>query len=442
MSPRLSIIIPVYREPVEICRCLAYLAGCPDIELAQLIVVDGDDGSSRTPDTILPVETIIVPPGRGGQLNAGAARARSDVLLFLHVDTRPPRSFVRRVVHSVRSRPAGAFDLHIESGSPVVRMISVSGMIRSRLTRIPYGDQVQFITRGLFERIGGFPHEPLMEDVALMDRIREAGASIRILRPPAVTSGRRWRTEGAVRTTLRNWRIMLAYRSGISPAALRGRYRPQAEIDCPDTLAVFFRALRPGRVKTRLAQEAGDAAALALYEAMLRDLKKAVRIRAVRMVPFIDEPLGGRSVFADPVPQIGENLWERMTDAMERSFAGGSSRVVLVGSDIPGLSRGLLRLAFTSLSTADIVLGPSTDAGFYLLGARHTIPVSDLLAFAAAAPETSGARIVEWARKRGIRIHLLPALTDVDTVGELREVLADSTVDSPQLRLTAASLGL
>lgn len=445
MRPALSIVIPVYREPYAIGRCLAYLAGCPGIEECEVIVSEGDGGASMVPSTILAVRVVSSPPGRGQQLNAGAASARADRLLFLHVDTRPPRSFVRLVTHALTDRVAGAFDLRIDSPHPLVRLIGVVGLVRSRLTRIPYGDQVQFIRRDAFSVLGGFPETPIMEDVALMDRLRAAGAKISILRPAALTSGRRWTREGAVGTTLRNWRIMLAYRSGIRPERLRERYRPQSDLETErDHLLIFYRSIRPGAVKTRLAasiadaegrpREAADRLAADLYRAMVRDLEPIAGLRGVRTVWFVDDPVGGDTLVREPVPQVGGDLWERMDDAIRRAIAAGARRVVLIGSDIPGLTASTVRSAFRRLRDADLVLGPSHDGGFHLFGCHAERYAPELLTRARSTPDEASRALMAEATTRGLATAVLPTLRDVDTLADLQEVLDDATIDARRLR--------
>ncbi len=230
VSPVLTVIIPVFREAESVNTCLRHLASCERAEEIEVIIVDGDHGS--TVAAVRPgfqIRSVITTPGRGLQLDRGARLAGAPVLVFLHVDTRPPKEFVRRITTAVQKRPAGAFDLHIRTTNAIVHLISITGMIRSRLTRIPYGDQVQFITKPLYEQIGGYPHIPIMEDVALMDALKERRVRIAILRPPAHTSDRRWQKEGRIRTTLRNWRLMVAYRRGVRPERLVKHYLPHSE---------------------------------------------------------------------------------------------------------------------------------------------------------------------------------------------------------------------
>lgn len=228
--PELSIVIPVFREAGTLAGCLRSLAASPGIERCEVLVVDGDNGSTGIPVAGLPVTRLVTLPGRGRQLNAGARAASAPALLFLHVDTLLPGDFVRRVTRALTRHPAGAFDLHIVTRHPLVRLVSIVGAMRSRLTRVPYGDQAQFVRKFVFDAVGGFPETPVMEDVGLMDRLKAAGHRITFVRPPAKTSDRRWKAEGAVRATLRNWRLLLAYRAGVPAAELARRYPPHSEL--------------------------------------------------------------------------------------------------------------------------------------------------------------------------------------------------------------------
>lgn len=226
-TPVVSVIVPVYREQTTINNCLTFLSRCRRIGQSEVIVVDGDNGSTlRAVDPKHRIVAVHSPPGRGVQLNRGAAVAGGRVLVFVHVDTRPPLDFIDRIVTAAEHRPAGAFDLQISSPNALVRLIGLVGRLRSRVTRVPYGDQVQFITADLFRSVGGFPPTPIMEDVALMDELKRRRIRISLLRPPARTSDRRWRTEGAIRATVRNWQLMIAYRRGADPHRLVRRYPP------------------------------------------------------------------------------------------------------------------------------------------------------------------------------------------------------------------------
>lgn len=223
--PTLSIIIPVLDEAATIGDALAALAPYR-ARGAEIIVVDG---GSRD-DTIaaagpLADKVIAAPRGRGSQMNAGAAVARGDVLMFLHADTRLPPDADRLVVDVLEraQRAWGRFDVTIAGRSPLLRIVAAMMNLRSRLTGIATGDQAMFVTRAAFARVGGFPDIALMEDIVLSRRLKAIG-------PPAclaarvTTSGRRWDRDGVVRTVLMMWRLRFAFFLGAEPERLARQY--------------------------------------------------------------------------------------------------------------------------------------------------------------------------------------------------------------------------
>jgi rSAM/selenodomain-associated transferase 2 len=158
-------------------------------------------------------------------MNAGAALAKGDVLLFLHVDTRLPSEADLLVTEALAAsgRQWGRFDVTIVGRSPILRLVAVLMNWRSRLTGIATGDQAIFVTRGAFAKAGGFPDIPLMEDIVLSSRLKRVGPPL-ALRAKAVTSGRRWEQRGVMRTILLMWWLRLAHYFGVEPQVLARRY--------------------------------------------------------------------------------------------------------------------------------------------------------------------------------------------------------------------------
>lgn len=221
---KLSIVMPVLNEAAEIKVALQALAPYRQRGV-EVVVVDGgsDDG---TPDFARPLadRVIAAPRGRAAQMNAGAAAARGDVLLFLHADTHLPEDADRLVLNGLaRSRRAwGRFDVRFDSGSLLGAVASLMN-IRSRLTGIATGDQAMFMTRAAFEAAGGFPPIALMEDVALSARLKRGGRPC-ALRARVTTSARRWRQHGTLRTVLLMWQLRLRFCLGADPAKLARYY--------------------------------------------------------------------------------------------------------------------------------------------------------------------------------------------------------------------------
>lgn len=234
MNFRLSVVIPVFREERDIVSLVDHLTTNALRETAEVLVVDGDP-KQRTLAVLAGwnVVRIASDAGRARQMNVGAAQARGDVLLFLHADTRLPINADTLIFQTLRNPrlAGGAFRLVIDSSRPSLRLIAAMANWRSRLTRVPYGDQAIFLRRAAFEELGGYAAIPLMEDLDLMRRVRRKGWPVVLLSEAARTSARRWEQEGVWRCTLRNWGIRLLYHCGVSPVRLRHFYPTAAPMD-------------------------------------------------------------------------------------------------------------------------------------------------------------------------------------------------------------------
>ena len=229
MGASFSIIIPVLHEEAAIGGALGRIRGLAGGDEAEIIVVDGDPaGGTLGAISDGAVTTLLSERGRGKQLNRGAEAATGEVLLFLHADTVLPPEALGQIERLLRDGAiaGGAFDLAIDSPRPVFRLIERVASLRSRLTRIPYGDQAIFLRRDCFRTLGGFREIPLMEDVDLMRRLRKSGRRIAILTACVVTSARRWEKEGALYTTLRNWLLVSLFLLGVDAGRLARWYRP------------------------------------------------------------------------------------------------------------------------------------------------------------------------------------------------------------------------
>jgi rSAM/selenodomain-associated transferase 2 len=228
MKPVLSIVIPALNEAAGI---EATLQALQPLRLRGVELVLADGGSSdSTPTLAQPwVDAVVdAPRGRALQMNAGAARARASVLLFLHADTRLPPLADVLVLQAVQRSDQGAcwgrFDVRIEGRPWMLRVVAVLMNLRSRASGIATGDQALFITRGAFERVGGFPEQPLMEDIEISRRLKRLGRPA-CLRARVCTSGRRWEQRGVWRTIVLMWRLRWRYWRGESPARLAEAYR-------------------------------------------------------------------------------------------------------------------------------------------------------------------------------------------------------------------------
>ena len=226
MSGRISIIVPALDEATGIRETLARLQPLRE-RGHEVIVVDGGS-TDGTPALAVPLadQVIASPRGRAVQQNAGAAAASGDVLLFLHADTILPEGADALVLDGLRrtGRGWGRFDVRLSGRHPLLRVVERMIGIRSRLSGIATGDQAIFVRREWFQRVGGFPDLPLMEDVAITRALKHLGPPL-CLRASVTTSSRRWEERGIARTILLMWRLRWSYFRGADPAELARRYR-------------------------------------------------------------------------------------------------------------------------------------------------------------------------------------------------------------------------
>jgi len=222
---KLSIIMPVLDEGEGIAAALDALAELRTLG-AEVIVVDGGSRDATIQRARLRADRVIsAPRGRALQMNAGAAKATGDVLLFLHADTRLPRAADHVVLNGLErsGRAWGRFDVRIDGRPPLLLLVGWLIGLRSRLTGIATGDQAIFARRDTFQSIGGFAEIPLMEDVELCKRLKRVSPPL-CLRDCVTTSGRRWEKNGVINTTVLMWRLRLAYFCGADPKKLAQQY--------------------------------------------------------------------------------------------------------------------------------------------------------------------------------------------------------------------------
>jgi len=220
---KISIIIPVLHEHEIINEALDSIKSVAADVPYETIVVDGDSsGGTIAHISDSRIITLTAQRGRALQMNAGAARACGDILLFLHADTLLPQKAFPKIIEvlSNGSFIGGAFDLKIQNRRWIFRAIGRAASRKHRLTRVPYGDQAIFMLRRYFQNIGGYAEIPLMEDVELMRRVKRQGGRIIILPEAVTTSSRKWETDGVFYTIIRNWIIQVLYLFGMPARCL------------------------------------------------------------------------------------------------------------------------------------------------------------------------------------------------------------------------------
>lgn len=238
-----SVVVPVLHEAATINELMdhvkAQATGDSGASL-EIVVVDPEgDTLEALSDHHGDVVRVRSQSGRARQMNAGAAAASGDILLFLHADTRLPADGLRLVVNTLGAAiasarqgavttglpEAGAFTLAFFDGGVVLKLFALGGGLRNALTRTPYGDQAQFFTARLFCELGGYPGIPLMEDVAIMHALKRSGRRPVILQAKVRTSARRYLEQGVLYAGIRNNIIRLLYAVGVPAHKLAAHYR-------------------------------------------------------------------------------------------------------------------------------------------------------------------------------------------------------------------------
>jgi len=227
----ISVVVPIHSEGPEITSVLDRF--CLGPAEAELLIAD----TGARPETLAALRKIgarVLPQSgtRGAALARAARDARGEILFFLHADSRPPEDALALISRTVaEGANAGAFSLAYERAGPAMRWIAWWANRRSRLAKLPFGDQGIFCRRDVYERIGGFRDLPICDDLDLVVRLRKAGRFV--VRPEkTITSPRRYVENGAARRVLRNWKVIAGYFAGVSPETLTRWYgvRPPADL--------------------------------------------------------------------------------------------------------------------------------------------------------------------------------------------------------------------
>ncbi len=222
MPAPISVIIPTLNAAAGLPGCFASLMDGLDADMIREVVVV-DAGSSDATLTIADgwgADIITVAaPSRGAQLRAGADAARGDYLLFLHADTQLSPGWPLALGDPLPPGPA-CFRLAFRSRHPMAAVTAAWANLRTRLFGLPYGDQGLLVSRRDYAAAGGFPNQPLMEDVALA----RALPPITLLAATARTGADRYERDGWLRRGTKNLTLLTRYLLGADPAALVKRY--------------------------------------------------------------------------------------------------------------------------------------------------------------------------------------------------------------------------
>lgn len=230
-----SIIIPIFNEAANLPQLFENITSL-DPAPQQVLIIDGGSTDNSTVIAQNIIKTLIVNnpsaidwqviesnAGRAVQMNAGATLAISEILLFLHADTQLPNYAITEITSAVMRAKWGRFDVHLDSSEWMLKVVSQMMNWRSRLSGIATGDQAIFVERKLFEQLGGYPNQALMEDVEISKRLKAVGKPA-CLKSNVITSARRWEKHGNWRTIVLMWQLRFDYWRGVPADNIKRRY--------------------------------------------------------------------------------------------------------------------------------------------------------------------------------------------------------------------------
>jgi len=431
-----SIIIPTLNEEAVLSDCLLRIRKTePGVDV---IIADG--GSiDRTVQIAIEYGATICHSerGRGQQCNAGAALASGDTLIFLHADTHLPEEAIRRLREIFRDDRVqiGTFRISFDTQHWLLRLFCF--LSRFDMGRFRFGDQCIVVRKSFFNTIGGFPSWRLFEDLELM---RKARKKTRIHQFPmtVVTSARRLIQNGVIRQQVRNSYYTLLYLLGVSPEKLAINYeRKQKGLTCV-SLIIFVRFPQPGKVKTRLAMSIGHAEASRLYRLCAENVFEETKRLSGNIRSYIfyadkndkDSVTKWAGLRFHFKPQAEGDLGKRIDAAFNHVFRQGARKAVIVASDVPDLLAEDIKNAITALDSHDLVIGPTNDGGYYLLGMKRLL--SELFLGITWSTHKVYEETLKVGEYLGLKVHYLRSLDDIDTEEDLNRWLdTSSNVDNP-----------
>jgi rSAM/selenodomain-associated transferase 2 len=222
---KVSIIIPALNDSEQLRSTLPPIQ-CFRDDGHEVILVDGGSGDDTAAVAAGKVDRFLTSKrGRASQMNEGARNATGEIFLFLHADTQLGEEAMEALLEQLPGSNSqwGRFDVKLSGGRKMLRVVETMINLRSRLSGIATGDQGIFAEREAFERAGGYPDIPLMEDIALSRALKRLSRPL-CISAPLITSSRRWEERGIWRTIRLMWRLRLAYALGADPRELAKRY--------------------------------------------------------------------------------------------------------------------------------------------------------------------------------------------------------------------------
>lgn len=425
MKLKYSIIIPTYNEELFIEKVLKSLA---KIENSEIIIADGGS-SDKTIEIAKEYNVKIVKSkaGRGIQLNEGVKISGGEILCFLHADTLLPENGFNLINEFFKNsdNKICRFKLGFDISHWLLDRYKTYSKFDTVFTR--FGDMFIAIRKNYFDEIGGFPNWKTFEDVEFLSKA-SAKVKIGILNSEVISSARTFTKFGLINQQIYNGYLMTKYLLGFRNFIVENRYYERKQKHINAAIILFLKYPVKGKVKTRLAKSIGDEKAVRLYKKLAENVLESISnlTNSYKYIFYSEKEekdlirnwIKEKYFFA---AQNGEDLGERMKNAFNLVFSHGAKNVIIIGSDIPDLSKEIIDEAIDKLDENDIVIGPSPDGGYYLLGMKKDSPfLFDKIIYSTSSvlDET-----IEKIKENKLTYHILQTLEDIDTEDELKEWL-------------------
>lgn len=430
-----SVIIPTFNEAENILKALASVENA-FYNSAEIIVVDG--GSSDKTLSLVDKEKVKVieaQANRAAQMNKGAEAASGNILIFLHADSQLPNNAKKLIdeFFADDSNQLSLFKIEFDDKSFLMKMYAWFSRFDSLLTS--FGDQCIVVRKNIFFAQNKFPQFPICEDVEFLREARKK-YSIKKLNGFVCTSARRYRKNGIIKQQLLNAYLLLKYLFKFNLSKIAEQYDFLRKQNFNSALIIFAKYPAKGKVKTRLGAVIGDEAGLDFYKYSAGNIfqtGESVRNNYADVFIFF-AGCENENVMKVWVKhnfyfnkQNGIDLGERMKNAFEALFKKNYRQVVIIGTDSPTISPDMILTAFQKLESNDIVLGPTFDGGYYLLGMKKFFPPvfeninwSSVEVFSQTLQRTQSLKL---------STHILEKIIDVDTVSDLRIYIESLSTD-------------
>lgn len=431
-----SIIIPTLNEEFYIIKNINKLLFYKNIEI---IIADGGS-SDKTIDIVKEknVKIIYSLPGRGIQLNGGANEANGEIICFLHADTFLPLNAFNLLDKFFENSNNNIcrFKLGFDVEHFLLDKYKSFSKFDSIFTR--FGDMFIAVRKDFYINIGGFPNKTIFEDVEFLRKASKF-EKVKIIDAEVVSSARTFIKYGIIKQQLFNGYSMIKYLIGFRKFIKENKYYKRNS-KLISSLIVFVRYPTKGKVKTRLASSIGENKTTSIYKILAENvIKNFAKVKNTNKYVFYSDEsekilikkwLGKKFIFST---QEGDNLGERMKNSFEKVFSHGANKVIIIGTDIPDLTTEVINNAILKLEHVDVVIGPSDDGGYYLLGMKKYF--SEFFENINYSTNEVFSKTINKIDMLGLTFETLPLLQDIDTKGDLEKWLIEGKNEKLKTRI-------